>query len=182
MPVRTPRIHFETVRGIQIVWHRVFNSGIVEVKGSIALCVLQHGIDVTSLEKKDTVEQSDEGPQPNDKLSYVRGRKVPMIQCTVQRGPVALHILHVGAGPGVGKKHTRIFSCRWVHGRTREVKYSATQPISRIEFGRRSDGKLSPKCSLVAVVEVGMKGGHATAKGEAQPVRKEPNSFGAGPL
>lgn len=35
---------------------------------------------------------------------------------------------------------------------------------------------------MVAVMKVDMKGGHATAKGEAQPVRKKQCSSDAGPL
>ena len=61
MPVRSPRIQFSTTSGITFVWHRVFDSSIVEVKGPIALRVLQQGIDVASLEQKNAVEQSDEG-------------------------------------------------------------------------------------------------------------------------
>ena len=60
MPVRAPRIQIKTTSGITFVWHRVFDSGIVEVKSSIALWVLQRGIDVTFLEQEDAVEQSNE--------------------------------------------------------------------------------------------------------------------------
>ena len=126
MPVRAPRIQLKTTSGITFVWHRVFNGGIVEVKCSIALWVFQGGIDVISLEQEDAVEQSDEGLRHNDELRYVRGGKIPTIQCTVQRGPVALHVLQVGADYGMGEKHTNVFSCRRVQGRTGEVKYSAT--------------------------------------------------------
>jgi hypothetical protein len=72
------------------------------------------------------VEQSDEGLRHRDELRYVRGGKVPTIQCTVQWGPVTLHILQVGADPGMCEKHTNVFGCSCIQRRAGKVEYGAT--------------------------------------------------------
>jgi len=57
------------------------------------------------------VEQSDEGPRHDDELSCVHGESIPVIQGTVQRGPVALCILQIDAYPGAPMQLTPMQLC-----------------------------------------------------------------------